>query len=100
MIAALLFNRLGDTGMLDDFERIELWDGVIVEKMPKNPPHVICQLKVSRLLHRVVPARWVVSGQSPRDLNTTSVSYPDLMVLQRRAGRTTRPNRLARPTPS
>ena len=82
VIPATLFNRMVDAGMLDDFDRVDVRDGVIVEKMPKDPQHVICQAKVSRVLHRVVPAGWHVAGESPMDLNATSVPYPDLMVLR------------------
>lgn len=54
VIPAALFNRMAGAGMIDDFDRVELWDGVIVEKRPKDPPRVICQAKVGRASHRVV----------------------------------------------
>ena len=69
------------SGIIQEDDRIELLEGVLVEKMTKNPPHVfVVQSLQTELQDRVRPA-WHVRTQDPVAL-ATSVPEPDIAVVQ------------------
>lgn len=69
------------SGIIQEDDRIELLEGVLVEKMTKNPPHVfVVQSLQTELQDRVRPA-WHVRTQDPVALET-SVPEPDIAVVQ------------------
>lgn len=49
------YHRMLDLGILGPEPRVELLDGVIVEKMSKTPPHVQATDLVGDLLHHLLP---------------------------------------------
>jgi Uma2 family endonuclease len=67
-------------------ERLELIDGVVITKMPKNRPHVIVFSILYAWLLRVFGEDYV-NGEAPIDValedNPTSEPEPDLIVLAR-----------------
>jgi Uma2 family endonuclease len=61
-------------GILKSGDPIELIEGVLVQKMTKNPPHSFATQLLRDLLPRMVPPGWFVSDQEPV---TTSDSEPE-----------------------
>jgi Uma2 family endonuclease len=59
------YHEMIDAGILTDEDKVELLEGYLVLKMPKNPPHESAVRRLNVRLPRVVPPRWVVSCQGP-----------------------------------
>jgi Uma2 family endonuclease len=84
------YHRMIELGILVEDDRVELLDGLIVEKMTHNPPHDACVSLVNRALLRRVPEDWIVRVQSAVTLKG-SEPEPDLTVArgpERRYSRT------------
>ena len=75
------YHEMVQSGALGADDRIELLEGVLVEKMSKNPPHVFAAKALTRLLNRLVPQGWHVTSQDPVTL-ADSEPEPDLMVVR------------------
>src|SRR5258707_235665 len=58
------YHRMIELGILVEDDRVELLDGLIVDKMTHNPPHDACVSLVNKALLRHVPADWIVRVQS------------------------------------
>ncbi len=68
-------------GILTDDDPVELLDGWLVSKMPKNPPHCVVTRLIRQALERLVPAAWYVDTQEP--LTTAdSEPEPDVVVVR------------------
>ena len=61
-------------GVFDDDDPIELLEGWLVEKMPRNPPHSVATVLVSDVLSPVLPPGWHIICQEPI---TTDDSEPE-----------------------
>jgi Uma2 family endonuclease len=60
---------------------VELLDGWLTYKMPKNPPHRIATRCAQKALEAVVPGGWYVDSQEPITL-IDSEPEPDVMVVR------------------
>lgn len=69
-----------------DQQKVELIDGELIDKMPKNRPHVDAAALLLGWLIHVFGARYV-NTEAPIDVapedNLTSVPVPDVIVLRR-----------------
>jgi hypothetical protein len=70
-----------ELGFLTDEDKVELLDGWIVDKMPRNPPHDGTISQVLRRLTRVLPEELVIRVQSAVVL-PTSQPEPDLAIVR------------------
>jgi Uma2 family endonuclease len=70
-----------ETGVLTENDRVELVEGVIVDKMPHNPPHDGSILLAQTELLGHLPGGWVLRIQSAITL-PDSEPEPDLVVAQ------------------
>lgn len=68
------YHEMIRAGILQSGDPVELLEGVLVQKMPSNPPHRIAALLIREALGRIVPAGWYVDSQAPI---TTSDSEPE-----------------------
>lgn len=68
-------------GVFTDGDPIELLEGLLVEKMSKNPPHVIALAKLLRHIAAMVPAGWSLRSQDPITLDDGEPE-PDLAVIR------------------
>jgi hypothetical protein len=73
--------RLGETGILTEDDRVELLEGVIVQKMTRIPRHDAAIDILAQLLRRLVPDAWYVRDQKVL-LTDDSAPEPDLVVLR------------------
>ena len=62
-------------------EKVELLDGIIVEKMSKSPIHSGTAQKLVRLLNQVVPVSWLVRQEQPIT-RRYSEPEPDVAVVR------------------
>ena len=77
------YHSLVASGLIGEDDPIELLDGVLVEKMTKNPPHVVATRQCDLALLKILPAGWHVRNQDPITLST-SEPEPDLVVVRGR----------------
>jgi hypothetical protein len=63
-------------------ERVELIDGLIVERGAMDPPHVIVSERLRRRLDRMIPERWFVREDKPLRVHVTYEPLPDFAVVQ------------------
>jgi Uma2 family endonuclease len=75
------YHRMIETGVLTENDAVELLDGWIAPKMPRNPRHDVCIELANGALRTRLPSGWRVRVQSAI---TTSDSEPepDLAVVQ------------------
>lgn len=75
------YQHLIDHGILTDEDQVELLEGYMVLKMPRNPPHDYSVDELQKFFFRTIPDGWTVKGQ-------TAVSFaesrpePDLSVAR------------------
>ena len=59
------YHRMIETGILKPEDRVELLEGYLVPKMPRNPPHdAVISLILNRVLAPCLPAGLFARGQS------------------------------------
>ena len=72
------YHQMVRSGILTDDDPVELLEGWLVTKMPKNPPHRLTTQLLREALAQLVPAGWYVDAQEPI---TTSDSEPEPDVV-------------------
>ncbi len=68
-------------GILTDDDPVELLEGWLIYKTPKNPPHRIATKLTRDALDRILPSGWYVDSQEPITLED-SEPEPDVIVVQ------------------
>src|SRR4051794_24354393 len=71
--------RMVETGVLTGEDKVELLEGRIVNKMPRNPPHDGTIACFNQSLGQLLPQEWLVRVQSAIT-TSESVPEPDLAV--------------------
>jgi hypothetical protein len=52
------YHAMVERGILNDDDPVELLEGIIVQKVSKNPPHRFATLATREALRRSVPSGW------------------------------------------
>jgi Uma2 family endonuclease len=81
LLTVAQYHELIRAGILTEDDPVELLEGRLVTKMPKNPPHSRASRRVRKALERVVPAGWFVDSQEPVTLSDGEPE-PDVMVVR------------------
>ncbi len=68
------YHQMIETGILDENDNVELLEGLIVPKMPRNPPHDGVLWTIDDIIRNMLPPNWKVWGQSAI---TTEYSEPE-----------------------
>ena len=68
-------------GALTEDDPVELLEGYLVEKMPRNPPHHTSTRRVRRALEAAVDDQWIVDSQEAVTLGD-SEPEPDVCVIR------------------
>jgi Uma2 family endonuclease len=68
-------------GILTDDDPVELLEGWVIHKMPKNPPHRAATKLTRNALEEIVPEGWYVDAQEPITLED-SEPEPDVVVVR------------------
>jgi len=75
------YHRMIDLGILTEEDKVELLEGWIVPKMPRNPPHEDAIQNTDYLLRDILPKGWRVRVQSPVTIALAeSEPEPDIYV--------------------
>ena len=90
------YHKMVEVGLLDEGDRVELIDGVVVEMSPIGSLHAETVRAITRLLYGAAATRAQISVQDPVELDPHNEPQPDLMLLRPRAGG----YRSAHPTPA
>ncbi len=77
------YHAMIQAGAFAKNESVELLEGRLVPKMPKNPPHTISTRRTLRLISEILPPQWEADSQEPI---TTDDSEPEPDVSVVRAG--------------
>lgn len=78
------YHRMGEVGVFEPDERVELLDGEILEMTPIGAPHAGCVKRLARLLIEGLGRQAVVGIQDPVSLDDRSEPVPDLSVARPR----------------
>lgn len=77
------YQRMVETGILTDEDKVELLENCVVLKMPRNPEHDGTILRLNKRLARYLPAGWDARVQSAVVLSD-SQPEPDFAVVRQR----------------
>ena len=72
-------------GIFDTNDKIELLDGVIIEKMPKGTKHSSATDRASRVFNKVIGDKLLVRNQNPIWLDIFSEPEPDIVLASPKA---------------
>lgn len=75
------YQRMVETGILNEEDKVELLENHVVLKMPRNPEHDGTILRFNKRLARLLPPGWDVRVQSAVVL-TDSQPEPDIAVVR------------------
>lgn len=75
------YHAMVAAGILTDDDPVELLEGWLVPKMPKNPAHRLSTQLTRTALERVLPVGWFVDAQEPITL-PDSEPEPDVVVVR------------------
>ena len=75
------YHAIIQAGILTDDDSVELLEGWLIFKMPKNPPHRATTRLVRTALENILPAGWYVDSQEPITLSN-SEPEPDIVVVR------------------
>lgn len=79
------FNKLGQAGIFDEDDRVELLDGEIIVMSPIGSRHAGTVLQILRLLQKRLGDNAFLNPQNPAVLDDFSEPLPDITVLKPRA---------------
>lgn len=68
------YHQMIQSGILTDDDPVELLEGLLVQKMSKNPPHRMSTFLVRRMLERLLGDEWYIDSQ---ESVTTEDSEPE-----------------------
>ena len=68
-------------GILTEDDPVELIEGWLITKMPKNPPHSVATGLLREALERAIPAGWYIDAQEPITLSD-SEPEPDGVIVR------------------
>lgn len=75
------YHSMIKNGILTDEDPVELLEGWLVFKMPKNPPHRAATRIVRMAIENILPSGWYVDSQEPIAL-FDSEPEPDVVVVR------------------
>jgi Uma2 family endonuclease len=76
------FDRMVQSGSLDEDDPVELMNGILVTKMAKNPRHTVATRKAVQALQRVVPAGWFVQKEDTLVIPPWNKWEPEVAVVR------------------
>lgn len=76
------YEQMIDSGVLGEDDPIELLNGVMVWKMPKNPKHFTVTRRCARTIERLLPPGWHVRTEGPVRIPDYDEPEPDIAVVR------------------
>jgi len=78
------YNRMGETGIFSEDDRVELIEGEIIEMSPIGERHAACVDALAELFREQLQRQVIVRVQNPIQLGNYSEPQPDVALLKRR----------------
>jgi Uma2 family endonuclease len=78
------YRHMGETGIFQEDDRVELIEGEIVEMSPIGSPHSGANMRIHKRLEQAVGEHAIVSSQNPVILGKYSEPQPDIALLRPR----------------
>lgn len=75
------YHQMTQLGILTDDDPVELLEGWLVTKMPKNPPHRLSTQLTREVIARLLPPHWHVNDQEPITTDD-SEPEPDVTIVR------------------
>ncbi len=75
------YHQMIRLGILTEDDPVELLEGWIIHKMPKNPPHRAATKLTRNALEEILPSGWYVDAQEPITLED-SEPEPDVVIVR------------------
>jgi Uma2 family endonuclease len=75
------YHEMIKTGILDEDDPVELLEGWLIPKMPKNPPHRVAKRLAQNALDHLLPSGWYVEDQEPITTED-SEPEPDITIIR------------------
>jgi Uma2 family endonuclease len=75
------YERMVASGIITQDDRVELLEGVLVNKMSKSPEHVLGTILVTDVLRAMLPAGWLLRSEQPVRMDD-SEPEPDASVVR------------------
>jgi Uma2 family endonuclease len=75
------YERMVASGVITADDRVELLEGVLVNKMSKSPDHVLGTILVNDALRALLPAGWSIRSEQPVRMDD-SEPEPDAAVVR------------------
>jgi Uma2 family endonuclease len=75
------YHRLIQTGILTEDDPVELLEGWLITKMPRNPPHDVAVGLTEQEIRSRLPTTWITRGQSAVTTDD-SEPEPDVAVVR------------------
>lgn len=75
------YHQMIRQGILTKDDPVELLEGWLIPKMPKNPPHRVATKLTRNILEELVPNGWYVDTQEPITLDN-SEPEPDVVIVR------------------
>ena len=79
------FNKLGEAGIFDEDDRVELLDGEIIVMSPIGSEHAAAVLRIGWYFQQRLGKKALTSTQNPTVIDEFSEPQPDLMLLKPKA---------------
>ena len=79
------YDRMIDDGSIAEDDRVELIEGLLLNKMGRKRPHIVAGNKGLRMLSGIVPNGWYVAKEDPIVVSDWSKPEPDLAVVRGQA---------------
>jgi Uma2 family endonuclease len=76
------YHRLGDAGILDEDDRVELLDGELIIMSPIGIRHIVTVRKLNRIFSAKLADRCIVDVQNPMELSEYSEPQPDILLIR------------------
>ena len=78
------YNRMGETGILSEDDRLEMIEGELIEMSPTGKRHAACVDVLAELFREQLQRKVIVRVQNPIQLGSYSEPQPDVALLKRR----------------
>jgi Uma2 family endonuclease len=78
------FNKLGEAGIFDEDDRVELLDGEIIVMSPIGTQHAGVVMRLISTFHERLGRQVLLNPQNPAVLDEFSEPQPDIMLLKPR----------------
>lgn len=81
LISVAVYDKMIEHGILTKYDKVELLNGVMFEKMPKGTKHASLTDFLTRFFYRILGEKVIVRNQNPIWLDEYSEPEPDIVLV-------------------